>query len=279
MRRTSLIGTFWILLSCFARLSFGQGAGTANQDGIPLRPTSIEITREVCLQRSNGACLDDLVQRLSKMSRTERCETQITKALLLRQEIVETVEAASLEVEGFLSEVDDEISKIRTVHDRLADARDKAVARSTLWTAIGTAGGAVGSALALGTEAAVTVGSWLGASSGGVGAYFSFASLSQAKGSKECFPDLNANEEGSKKKRGKGNDCPIKTSDEDDRANKCGLSGCSPRMLYQVFNPGKPVGFHSGYDETVSHYLAGPAPSDNQKSRRDELIARWGKLG
>jgi len=213
------------------------------------------------------------------MSRTERCETQITKALLLREEIVETVEAASLEVEGFLSEIDDEISKIRTVHDRLADARDKAVARSTLWTAIGTAGGAVGSARALGTEAAVTVGSWLGASSGGVGAYFSFASLSQAKGSKECFPDLNPNEERSKKKGGKGNDCPIKTSEEDDRANKCGLSGCSPRMLYQVFNPGKPVGFHSGYDEIVSNYLAGASPSDNQKSRRDELIERWGKLG
>ena len=47
-------------------------------------------------------------------------------------------------------------------------------------------------------------------------------------------------------------------------------------MLYQVFNPGKSVGFHSEYDETISNYLAGPASS--QKSRKDELIAKWGTL-
>jgi hypothetical protein len=276
VRQTGLISVF-LIVSCIGRVSFGQAVDVDTQDGIPLRPTSTEIAKEVCLQKTSGTCLNDLVQKLAKMSKTERCETQATKALLLRQEIVETVETASLQVEGFLAEIDDETSKIHAVYDRLADTRDNAVGRSTFWTAIGTAGGAVGSALALGAETAVTVGNWLVASSGGVGSYFSFASLSQAKGPKGCFPDLHPNPKNSQN-REKGNDCPNRISEENDRANRCGLSGCSPRMLYQVFNPGQPVGFHSEYDATVSNYLAGPSPADPQKSRKDELIERWGAV-
>jgi hypothetical protein len=138
-----------------ARPTQGQPATDAQSAECPvgeicLKDTSDDIARKVCYPRS--LCVSDLIEKLGAMKPEARCDPrdpQATEALILRQQITEMVLTASLQVDGFLAEIDSETAEIRAVHDQLTDQRDKAVRRSTLGSAIGTGGGAVGSALAL----------------------------------------------------------------------------------------------------------------------------------
>ncbi|MGO9516476.1 MAG: hypothetical protein ACLPND_05475 [Candidatus Korobacteraceae bacterium] len=203
---------------------------------------------------------------------------------------------ASLQVDGFASEIDSETAEIRAVHDRLTSQRDAKVSNSTLGGAIGTAAGAIGSALTLVGDAAATVGDYFGAVGGGVGAFFGFLGYFQAGGSRGCFPDLSEDPEKKDKKKqcpklGPLKDtkqCPMPDADVVcDPQSSVPARGCSPRMLYQlVFGPdcGKEAGFHSWYDDTIQGYLAqkpehreGAANGqEEKKSRRDALLETWG---
>jgi len=201
---------------------------------------------------------------------------------------------ASLQVDGFTSEIDSEIAEIRAVHNGLTDRQNKAVQFSSLGGVIGTAAGAVGSALALVGDTAATVGNYFGAAGGGLGTVFGFLGyFEQLHGPKGCFPEIRETKSPSAQKAlsGAGGDpppgAPENTSPEQkkkcdklaqqpasvqcpmpDATNKpCDpkspspSKGCSPRMLYQlIFGPqcGKgAAGFHSWYDETIQEYLAG----------------------
>ncbi len=224
------------LYALFVCLLFGAVLGKAQGGGaqtnkcpkwspIPvgnlcLRDTSEEIAREVCSKddpndprslndpNTKKTCAYNLIEQLGNMPESARCVgAQATDALLLRQEINDMVLTASLQVDGFTSEIDSETAQIRAVHDRLSDQRDASVARSTFWTAVGTGGGAVGSALALVGDTAATVGDYFGAVGGGVGAFFSFLGyFQQQRDPSGCFPDLrtSAQQEKEKKKEKKG---------------------------------------------------------------------------
>ena len=236
-----------------------------------LRKTSYDIAKIVCSTEDPKTCaLPERIKQLGNMTVDQRCTTQATKALILRQEIAEMVLTASLQVDGFVDEIDSETSQIRAVHDRLSDNRDKAVGRSTLGSAVGSAGGAVSQALALATGTAMTVGSWVGAFSGGAGALYGFLGYFQAKGPKGCFPDFNSNA------NAKETQCPdlkepIKLSIDPNnyKGDPCeGKSshGCSPSMLSYFLFKIDP-GFHSKPDPIVEGYL---------NNHRSELSAAWG---
>lgn len=288
MRRAIEMIVVGLVLFCTGGISFGQqvdsdtckAAMDAAGQPVPrvlvgnlcLTQTSVQIAKVVCFEKN---CVKALVDELGEMSVDDRCKPgeAAIKALLLRQNIAEAVMTASLQVDGFVAEIDSETSQIRAVHDGLTDRRDTAVNRSTLGSAIGTGGGAVGSALALAGTTAVTAGSWVGAAFGAVGAVFGFWGVIQAKGPTGCFPDLR---EDTKKKE---KTC-LRTGPDEDSCLVAGSgtarhsSGCTPRMLYQLFNPLAPVQFHSAYDETVENYLNGQRPGEEQ-TRREILKATW----
>jgi hypothetical protein len=256
-----------------------------------LRTGPYEISRDVCLENSMH-CVDGLIQQLGAMKREDRCGADKLDALVLRQEIVELVTTAALQVDGFLAEIDSETGHIRAKRDELTDRRDTAVSHSTLGSAIGTGGGAVGSSLVLAGKTAVT-GNWVAATFGGVGTLFSFLGFIQQKGPRGCFPDLR---EDLKKKEPK-NLChkldPAPDTEEADQQeartacpplpkdDPCSRddapSGCSPRMLYALLFPecNSQAGFHSSYDGLVKSYLDSNPPSLNE-TRRANLIASWG---
>jgi hypothetical protein len=194
------------------------------------------------------------------MSEADLCGTKKIDELLLRQRISEIIMTASLEVDGFLAQVDNESNHIREVKDRLTERQSNALSRSSLATNVATSGGAVGSALEIGVKTA-TAGNWVGAIFGGLGAAFGFVNYFETlKSPKGCFPTAGKNS-------CERFDCP-----EDGTANR----GCSPTMLYHVFHPADPDAeagpqlFHSNFDLLIQNYLDEPA--DN---RRTALIASW----
>jgi len=287
-----------ILGACPAQ---GQSIAAAQPDKCPapshlvgdlcLRDTSFEIAHEVCLAGSPNSpktCVCDLIHKLGHMEQTNRCGAQASQALILRQEISEMVLTASLQVDGFLAEIDSETAEIRAVRDRLIDQRDKAVGRSTLGSAVGTGGGAVGSALALGATTVSTAGNWVAAVFGGVGAVYGFLGYFQQRGPQGCFPDLQADPE----KKDEKNQCrklddkknSVQTSKDvppEGNQSPCDpkktnpSSACSPRMLYRLVFPEdeygtEKAGFHSEYDPVIDAYLG-----EGPQSRRETLVQPW----
>jgi hypothetical protein len=185
---------------------------------------------------------------------------------------------ASLEVDGFVAEVDSESNHLREVKDDLTDRQSKALNLSSLGSNIGTTGGAVGSALGIAAKTA-TAGSWVGAIFGGIGAAFGFVGYFQTLKSYEgCFPygDKSCKE--------------IIKCPEDRTA----VRSCSPTMLYYVLNPlkqhseadkdsepdkdptAKPHLFHSSYDPVIQSYLENTR--DTTDNRRQTLVHDWGPI-
>jgi len=176
---------------------------------------------------------------------------------------------ASLQVDGFLAEIDSETAEVRAVHDRLTDRRDTAVGHSTLGSAVATGGGAFGSALALGSSAASTAGSWVGATFGGAGTLFAFLGYFKAKGPMGCFPDVPIDPPTK-------DQCPkldvkkLKLPFPDLGKDSCAARGCSPTMLYRLVYPEPDyIGFHSEYDPSIKKYLL------DEPARREALIQPW----
>lgn len=250
---------------------------------IYLKRTSFDMAKMVCTTDSpdgpNTCPLPELIMRLGNMD--QRCTTQTTRALTLRQEINDLVLTASLEADGYVAEIDSETAQIRAVHDHLADKRDRAVGKSTFGSAVGTAGGAVGSALALASDTAMTVGSWVGAVFGAVGAGYSFAQIFVAKGSTGCFPDYNPNWDPNSSKETQCPDLkePVKKLEpKSSKLDPCGDSishGCSPSILSYFLFEIDP-GFHSKPDPMIETYLITSRPELNRNSYRSELMGEWG---
>ena len=242
--------------ACYATSTSPVTGRFCHVGNLSMRQTSSEIAKEVCSGEAPNTCVSALIQKLGAMKPEERCDALATKALILRQEISEMVLTTSLQVDGFLAEIDNETARIRAVHDRLANRRDTAVGHATLGSAIGSGGGAVGSALALASNTAATVGSWVGAVSGGVGAVYGFWGYFRAHGPTGCFPNVPDAECLDLKRPMELVNIP---------KDACEGAGCSPSMLtYLLIH--KDPGFHSEYDPVIRTYL---------ESRRSELIEQW----
>jgi len=236
-----------------------------------LRSTSENAAHEVCPKRGDHPCAHDaydLIVKLGEISPEARCVPPYprgTEALILRQEITEMILTASLQVDGFLAEIDSETAKIRAVHDGLTDRQNAAVAHSTLASAVATGGGAVGSALAIVRNTA-TAGNWVSATFGGAGTLFSFWGFYRLqRGPKGCFPDI-----GDPKQCSGHSKDPCGSTEEPS-------SACSPAMLHNLIYPkDRYFGFHSGYDDGIKAYLD-DTPAGAQTSRGESLVLWWPK--
>lgn len=217
--------------------------------------------------KNNKRCVIGLIQQLGAISAADRCGSRAAEALLLRQEINDLIVTASLEVDGFTSEIDSEVGQIRAVHDDLSDKRDDAVSESALGSAVGTGGGAAGSALALASKTA-TAGSWVGAIFGGVGAIFGFRGwYQQPRGPKGCFPSPP----GVQTKKCQIS-AQVRKEDLCPSASPTPSPNCSPTMLSHLVFPGSSLDsyatFHSGYDLAIDNYLT-------ENNRGQNLIQHW----
>ncbi len=224
-----------------------------------------KIAEIVCVE--NDECLSDRIQKLGDMD--DRCGPP---ALVLRQEITEMVLTTSLQVDGFLAEIDSENAHIRAVRDNLTDRQNRAISRSSLGSAIGTGGGAVGSGLALAATTAATVGSWVGAVSGVIGTAYGFLGYFEqsGQGPKGCFPIAKPDPKSPHKE-------PKKCESVQDYCDEIHPpSGCSPAMLYRLFDSDHPrrLLFHSDYEPAIARYLN--SRGSTNLTRRDQLIADWG---
>jgi len=296
LKHAPRISALAFLLCLLASLSEGQSTSVppspeCNHDfpKFYTSQTSCDMAQIVCLDGFGKTCVDNLISKLGKM--TDRCGTQAMQALLLRQQIMEMLQNASLQVDGFLSEVDSETGHVRAVRNELADRRDAAVGRSNLGSAVGTAGGGLGSALNLGSAAVNTAGNWVSASFGGVGAVFGFLGYFQQSGPMGCFPDLRekpgekeTKDQCPKLEAGKTESPPAATGKRCRPWPKDQLCesdtpphGCSPRMLYALAFPdcNEEAGFHSSYDDLINKYLKAHAPG-KRLSRRATLMHSWG---
>jgi len=191
-------------------------------------------------------CAYDVIKVLNQIPARDRCGLRAAEASILRQEVADLVVTASLQVDGFLAEVDSETGQVRGVHDTLSDNRDSKVSNSTLWSAVGTGGGAVGSSLALVNKAA-TAGNWVAATFGGIGTIFGFRGwYQQLHSSKACFP------------KGDTQCHPLPFDPKD----------CTPTMLFHLVFPERPdASCHSNYDFAIDEYLDG--------GWREKLTGPW----
>jgi hypothetical protein len=276
-----------LMLMILAQRAACQQGPTCNLqlDHIQLSEVACDVAEKICLGDTPASCLIRQIRELDKM--TERCGSQKSDALFLRQDMTESILASSLEIDGFLAEVDSEVNHIQAVRNKLSDKRDTKLSLSNLGSNIATSGGAVGSALQLGGDAAQTAGNWLSTVFGGGGSIFGFLGYFQQNGPSACFPAVSTHCPKLEKPK------PAPANDDPDVSPACPNTrdeaicdaydppgSCSPSMLYAVLYPHEcnnreHMGFHSDYPRAIERYLDEPPPN-RPISRRKALIDSWG---
>ncbi|HZS47675.1 MAG TPA: hypothetical protein VFC63_21580 [Blastocatellia bacterium] len=159
------------------------------------------------------------------------------EALSLRQQITEQVLSASLEVDGVMAEIDDELSEIAELRSALESQRDKVMNINAIASIVTGGGlGVVSTALQFKNNTQ-NLGNGIGVAAGAASVVLSVLGLHQQKGG----------------------------------ANSLSIA---PNMLAKMFD--RKAEFHSEYPDEVWVYLSDIPPSASDKqTRRQELIQRW----
>jgi hypothetical protein len=173
------------------------------------------------------------IERLRELTRNQSESSQI---LPVRQQILEKVVAASLQVDATIAQIDNEIAQCNELRGFLADKRDRAVNRANLFSVV--AGGALG-----GTSAGLqlpsgqnTASSIVGIAAGVVSSGLAISGIRAQKGQKRLF-EFNSN------------------------------------MLAEVLD--RPALEDSRYTPVVWSFLNDVAPTDPGLSRKERLIQTW----
>jgi hypothetical protein len=184
-----------------------------------------------------------LIERLSRLPERDRGVggPMSLEALSLRQEITEAVLGASLEVDGVIAEIDNELAQISAIRADLEARRDRAIGLNTLANIIaGGATGVIGTALQFKNSTA-NLGNAIGVAGAGVSTVLSFIGLRQQRGGHRAL-------------------------------------GVAPNLLAKLFD--KKPEFHSDYPAEVWTYLNAVPPAEpGNETRRALLIKRWTDLG
>jgi hypothetical protein len=180
-----------------------------------------------------------IIQALPEISRLReltRNQSEISQVLPLRQQILEKVVAASLEVDATIAQIDNEIAQCNELRGYLADKRDKAVNRANLFSIV--AGGALG-----GTSSGLqlpsgqnTASSLVGIAAGVLSSSLAISGIRAQKGEKKLF-EFNSN------------------------------------MLAELLD--RPALEDSRYAPIVASFLNGVAPTDPGVTRKERLIQTW----
>lgn len=200
-----------------------------------LSPTAAEVARLIGVA--------PLLKQLENMQDTDRtaASTVSHEALVLRQEITESVLSVSLEVDGVIAEIDSEIAQASEVRAYLESRRDRALGINAI-AGIFTGGGmGVASSLLQLGQSTNKLGNSVGAASGGISAVLSVLGIRQQHGGQKAL-------------------------------------GVAPNMLAKIFD--RPMEFHSDYPEEVWSYLNSVPPGETSaETRRARLIRQWIELG
>lgn len=184
-----------------------------------------------------------LVERLYRLSETNQKPDVASslEALMLRQEITESVVTASLEVEGVLAEIDSEFAQISAIRAELESRRDRAINLNTIANIVaGGVSGVIGTALQFKSNTANT-GNAIGVAGAGISTVLSFIGLRQQRGGRRAL-------------------------------------GVAPNLLARILD--RKAEFHSEYPEEIWTYLNDVPPAETgTETRRAQLIKRWTELG
>src|SRR5437762_12333750 len=165
----TLLLIFHLFLS--PTLSLGQDAQRQK-----LSPGAEEVEREIGVE--------SLFDRYYSLPESERSANgkMSQEALALREEITEAVLGTSLEVDGVVAEIDNEISDINEIRAYLESRRDRALTLNNIANfIIGGGTGVVGSALQI-KESTATAGNIVGIVAGGISIVLSAIGLKQQRG-------------------------------------------------------------------------------------------------
>ena len=198
-----------------------------------LSPGAEEVARELGLI--------PLIERLSSLPASDRGGAMNLEALSLRQEIMEAVLTTSLEVDGVIAEIDNEIAKISEIRAELESRRDHALQINAIANIL-TSGlsGVVGTALQF-KQSTSNLGNAIGVAGAGVSTVLSIIGLRQQHGGKRAL-------------------------------------GVAPNMLAKLFD--RETAFHSDYPEEVWTYLnAVPPTGTGTQTRRERLVKQWADFG
>lgn len=174
------------------------------------------------------------INQLNELTHDQADASRITP---LRQQILEKVVAASLQVDATIAQIDNEIAQSNEVHGYLSDKRDKTVNRANLLSVL--AGGTLGATsaglqLPSGENKASSI---VGIAAGVVSSSLAISGIRAQKGATRLF-DFNSN------------------------------------MLAELF--GRPALEDSRYDPIVWSFLNDVAPTDQEGfTRKERLIETW----
>lgn len=200
-----------------------------------LSPGAQEVAREIGVIK--------LIEQLYLLPERERGAggAMSLTALSLRQEISEVVLGTSLEVDGLIAEIDNELAQMSAIRADLEARRDRAIGINTIANIIASgATGIVGTALQFKNSTA-NLGNAIGVAGAGISTVLSVIGLRQQRGGHKSL-------------------------------------GVAPNLLAKLFD--KKPEFHSDYPEEVWTYLNAVPPSESVTgTRRALLIKRWTELG
>jgi hypothetical protein len=193
---------------------------------VPLAPESTAELIKVAAEVSR-------LQRLSSSHSTD----ERWQILWLHQHISEQVQAASLQVDATIAQIDNEIARANELRGFLADRRDRAVSRANLLSALlGGSIGATSSGLQF-SSSLTKPAAGVGIAAGGLSAGLALAGIREEKGKSSRF-DFESN------------------------------------MLAEFFD--RPALANSRYPETIWTFLNEVGPSGQPGlSRKQELLQIW----
>lgn len=200
-----------------------------------LSPGAQEIAREIGVT--------PLIEQLYRLPERDRIAggTMSLTALSLRQEITEVVLGTSLEVDGIIAEIDNELAQMSAIRADLETRRDRAIGINTIANIVASGvTGVVGTALQFKSSTA-NLGNGIGVAGAGISTFLSLIGLRQQRGGHKTL-------------------------------------GVAPNLLAKLFD--KKPEFHSDYPEEVWTYLNAIPPAEaGTETRRALLIKRWKDLG
>jgi hypothetical protein len=180
-----------------------------------------------------------LVERLDRLEAGDQTAAVRLETLALRQEIVEGVLGASLEIDGVIAEIDNEVAQINESRAYLEDRRDHALALNTIANIVSGGGvGIVGQLLQIRNQ---TSGSIVGAAAGGGSAVLSALGLRQGRGGKQAL-------------------------------------GVAPNMLARIFDR-RPEFHSEYPETVWRYFDAVPPAEPGGQTRRAQLVRDWVRLG
>jgi hypothetical protein len=185
--------------------------------------------------------ISQLVTDVRLMHTQAACASRATvEELSMRQDILETVEAASLDVDGVLAELDNERAHLSELSAALQSRRDHAVGLANIANLVTGTGLGIGVNALQFSASTANIGNGLGVGSGIGSTVLSMIGIRRQRG-------------------------PLATP------------GRVPNMLAPLF--GREAKLNSYYPQEVLEYLHSQPPGADTGSRLEDLMAEWRQAG